>query len=382
MEGTNIVDFPKDFPYYQNHYIWDIGDLEKEDITVTFRYDNTYPFTFQVTPSDGNILRSGSVGGNDLLSNICVQMWKFTYDVSYPVLVKVKDEESGYELNTAFTVHLIRNVGNREDTIIARNPAAFPTVSSEKFCSNARIPMTVTTSEVVNSEESGVFFTEPLEEVNVSFTCLKYRCDLGQTEFDFENTGYQAGFTRLFPHCIGGILRAEKQGYKEVWERVLTTNGKQVDLQLTPLIDIPVQNIRIVQHNLEGDDVSTGESVSQKALVMVKVTSQKKDETGKPFHESTFVTSKAGVEVEGYNNLQLLAKADFTYDLEVNVFEDDQFVSGYRGNWTAPWSSLEGNRNVVFHTIGKKDASENENLAFIAGLKSHSAKVAGPEVGQ
>ena len=354
VSGTEIIDFPKEFPYYQNHYIWDVGeDFSKKDVSVTFRYQENFPFSFQVTPHDGSFLRSGTQGGSDILSALCVQMWKFTYDVSYPVLMKIKDDNSGFVFNTAFTVHLLRNNPSRESFVQALNPDLVSTIPGDDFCSNRRIPMTILTSSVVDSPETGVSFSEPVEGVNVSFTCIKHKCDMGSTVLDFDNRGYQAGFTRNFPFCVGGILRATKEGYKESWQRVLTENSKQVEIELTPLHLIPVQNVKIVSHDEKENGVGPATTLTEDETAIVTIKSLKKDEKNKPFHESTIVTSASGLDVEGFSNLELLAGADFTYDFDVTVFKNDLFIAGYKGNWTVQWDELQPNSQITIHTIGK-----------------------------
>ncbi len=381
VKGTEVVEFPEEFSYYKHHYNWDVGnEFQKEDLTVTFRYHNNYPFTFQVTPNIGGKMRSGMTGGSDLLSKVCLQNWKFTYDVTYPVLVQLRDQRSDFVFNTAFTVHLQRNMPNRENVIVARDPNSVNLPPSNLFCSNKKLPMTILTWETVDSPLSGVKFSEPLEDVNVSFTCVKYQCDMGATEFDFADSGYQAGFTRNFPYCVGGILRGEKGGYLQDWKRVVSESGKQVELHLTPLFEVPVEKIEVLKYNLDGTTISSGEELSENAVYMITLNSLKKNVEGKPFLESVFVSSKKGVEVEGYNSLSFLAEADFAYQLEINVFEDDDFVAGYKGNWTTSWTDLKESKKIIFHTIGEEDLSEDELYTFIGGLEGKSSLVSSPEI--
>lgn len=378
VAGTNVVDFPDEFPYYQNHYIWDVGEeFKQEDVTVTFGYQPNYPFQFQVTPADGTWLQSGTQGGNEMLSKICIQMWKFTYDVHYPVLTQVRDDSTDFIFNTAFMVHLTRNVPNREDALVARDPNNVIGQNDEEYCADKKTPLTVLTNKKVDSPETGVSFIEPLEEVEVSFTCLQSRCEMGNTTFDFDNRGYQAGFTRNFPYCVGAILRAEKSGFKEDWERVVVAPGKEVELFLTPLYSMPVQEINVVRHEF-GEQGN--EEISDTAVYMINLKSIKKGEDGKPFHESTLVTTKDVIEVEGFNSLEFLAEADFTYDLEINVFEDEKFVSGYKGNWTVAWAELEIANSVTFHTVGQNGLSEIENYEFVGNLAEKSKGLPAPEL--
>ncbi|HLC71739.1 MAG TPA: hypothetical protein VJI32_07040, partial [Candidatus Nanoarchaeia archaeon] len=182
IKGTDIIEYPKELTYYQNHYLWDIGEEYQDDsLSAVFNFDQQYPFTFGVTPLSGVKMKSSQLGGSDLLSFLCIQTWKFTYDVVFPVSVKIRDD-TGYNFNIAFTVHVIRNTPNRGE--VTSRPSYFiNTVTDEDYCRNMNIPMTVSTYELVQNEQSGVYNREPLDDVNTTITCLRYKCEMGTTEY-------------------------------------------------------------------------------------------------------------------------------------------------------------------------------------------------------
>ncbi len=381
VKGTEFIEFPDTLPYYQNHYVWDVGEgFIQPNVGVVFDVDPRYPFTFQVTPTSNGKMRSGISGGMDILSNICVQTWKFTYDVSYPVLTRVVDETTGYNFNTAFTVHLIRNMPNRGSPIVARNPAMIDFVRDDEYCEQTRIPMTVITSEVVDNPAQGIYFTQPLGDVDISYTCLKYRCDLGKSEFDFESRGYQSGVTMNFPYCVGGILRAEKEGYKEAWQRVTTASGAETEILLTPLFELPASKISIVTHDWVEEDEELGreKALDTDDLVIVRLINYKE---GQEFHRTEQVfTKEVGEEAKQQLTFELLAEADFTYTVEIDMFNDNEFIGGYRGNWTIPWHEVENAEQITFHTSSARGASDEEIFTMFAGLPSQSVLIPEPEI--
>ncbi|MEK6905438.1 MAG: hypothetical protein AABX24_03470, partial [Nanoarchaeota archaeon] len=343
IKGTDFIEFPEDLTYYQNHYVWNLGsEFIYPQVSVLFNFDQTYPYTFGVTPLVGNKMQSSQLGGSDLLSFLCIQTWKFTYDLVYPVMVKVKDETTGYTFQIAFTVHIVRNNPSRGEAI----PQAsyfIDTISDEEYCGVKDIPMTVLTYEAVENENTGFYNREPLEEVQTSFTCLRYKCELLNTEYGFGGRGHIAGYTTNFPYCVGGILRGVKDGYKESWQRVVTGAGKEVELDLVPLYEFPTNKITIIKHNfVDAENVGPGVKLKEGELGLVKVTFRKKDDLPRtPFHESTITkaVTKDQEAVETLDNLNFLAKADFTYELEVSVLGNEKFVGGYKGNWIVPWSA-------------------------------------------
>ena len=389
IQGTDYVQFPEDLTYYQNHYVWDLGeDFRYPQVNVLFNFDQTYPYTFAVTPLVGNKMQSSQLGGSNLLSFLCIQTWKFTYDLVYPVLVKVKDETTGYTFQIAFTVHVIRNIPNRGEAI--PRPSYFvDTVSDEAYCGAKDIPMTVFSYELVENEQSGVYNREPLEDVNTSFTCLRYKCEMLPTEYDFAGRGNVAGYTTNFPYCVGGILRATKNGYKESWERVVTAPGKEVELNLIPVFELPASKVSIVKHNfVDPEHIGAAAPLSKEELGFVKISLNKKNDLpGTSFHESTITKSISPDQeaVESLQNIELLANADFTYHLEVNVLGNEnlgheKLIGGYSGNWTGPWNELKDAQEIVFHVASRDSASETEMFDLMMNLAPYSKYLPAPEI--
>ncbi len=380
IKGTDIIEYPEELTYYQNHYLWDVGeDYQDDSLSVVFNFDQQYPFTFGVTPLSGAKMKSSQLGGSDLLSFLCIQTWKFTYDVVFPVLVQVRDD-TGYNFNLAFTVHLIQNTPHRGE-VISRPSYFINTVTDEDYCRNLNIPMTVRTFELVQNEQSGVYNREPLEEVNTSFTCLRYKCEMGTTEYRAD-LGDVAAYTKNFPYCVGGILRATKEGYKEDWERVVTEAGKEVELELLPVFLFPADKTKVVKHEVQDDGtIGSAEELGRKESALIKIVLRRAtDAAEKPFHESTIVRTKLVEERAQEQNLELMAKADFTYELQVTVLEDEKFIAGYQGNWTVPWTEAANANQIIFHTASKDTFNEEAMFAFMLGIEEQSKLVPAPEI--
>lgn len=392
VSGTDIIEFPEELPYYQHHYVFDLGvddtgkEFTQEDVSVLFSYENTFPLAMEVSPSSGRYLKSNQmVSGNELLSAVCIQAWKFIYDVSYPVLVTVTDETTGYSFKIAFTVHLQKNIPDRSAVPRETVAAYFDAFTDDEFCLDRRIPMTVLTYEVIHDQPSGVFVKEPLEDVELTFSCLKYSCSSGKTEYDFAGMGDIAAYSTNFPYCVGGIVRGMKEGYKDDWERVVTEAGKDVELELAPLHEIPLSDIRIVKHDTETGGVAELNE-DETALITLKYW-RRDDETivseasGQPFHEQQVVISPAldqrVVEEEALN---LLAGADFTYELDIQVLDDDNFIGGYQGNWTVPWDELPAAEEITFHVASIERATEEEVFELLGSLATRSREVPLPEL--
>lgn len=382
VKGTDFVEFPETLPYYQNHYVWDIGEeFKQEKVGVVFSTSPEYPYAFAVTPLSGTKLKSSQMGGSNLISFLCLQQWKFTYDLVYPVLVRIEDMTTGYNFYTAFTVHLIRNQPSRED-IVARPSLALDTVTDEDYCAARKIPITVKTFELIENNE-GTHERNDLPNVNLSFTCLRYKCDLGASEFDYGGQGF-SGVTTNFPYCVGGILRGTKTNYREAWERVVTTPAKEIELDLVPLYTFPLSQVEIIKHKFnDPTSIAAAIPLAAQETALITLTARKPSDVDptKPFHKATAVKTKTSdTSLDASQSLQFLARTDFTYELEVMIFRDEHFIGGYKSNWTASWDNLNIANTLTIHTIIKEDAGEEELFGLLTSLEQNSAYITKPEL--
>jgi len=410
IQGTNYIAFPEELSYYQNHYIWNIGEeFNQPKISTTFNYDEKYPFIFAVTPIAGGKMQSSQFGGSDVLSLLCIQQWKFTYDVSYPVQVRLTDD-TNYNFQMAFTVHLIRNIPNRGAEITARQPIYIDTTNDEAFCTHRTIPMSIKTYELVEND-LGVYTRDPLEDVDITYTCLRYKCDIGKTQYDSSKN--QVGFTTNYPYCPGGILRATKPNYKESWIQVPTIAGKEHELNLIPQLNIPLKNINIIKHELlDKNQIGSAEPLGKKETALIKISYTKPIENitatsppsitsslpqspssspvqsssasaSGPLHKLDLIKTGTPDELlEQEQPLTLLAKADFTYDLEIQLFSDEQFVGGYKGKWLASHDQLASSTSpqITFHVGTKPKATEEELYTLLLSLEQQTQNIPKPEI--
>ncbi len=388
IQGTDYVNFPEDLTYYQSHYIWNIGDeFTQPKIHVSFNYDESYPFIFAVTPIAGSKMQSSQFGGSDVLSLLCIQQWKFTYDVSYPVQVRLIDD-TNYNFQIAFTTHLVRNIPNRGAEITARQPIYIDSINDEKYCAKRTIPMNVKTYELVENDQ-GAYNKNDLDSVNITFTCLRYKCDIGTTTYDPRVN--IANINTNYPFCSGGLLRGLKKGYKEALEQTVTTAGKEISLHMIPIHNINLAKIKIVKHELQSDGkLSAAQEMSAKETALIKIKYYKSSSSSTNtsvsppqtlFHESTIIkTGTIDPVLEEEQQLELLAKADFTYDLEINYFNKELFTGGYKSKWLASWDQLSSANEIIFHIITNEKAPEEELYALLLNLEQQSKIVPAPEI--
>ncbi len=396
VKGTNINQYPADLPYYQNHYFWNLGDDVSygDELSVVFTFDDNYPFTFDVSPRSGNALRSNSFGQhNSLLSFFCMQSWKFTYDVSFPVVVRVHDETTGYDFKSSFTVHLHHNIPNRKDTPHQGTAVVFGTYDNDQFCQAGTVPFTFKTYQLVNNNE-GVYSRTPLEGADISYNCLQYQCDaIAQTQYDFAGMGDVAATRTNVPLCGGAIVRASKDGYKEDWKRVVSNPDGEVELELIPLEAFPLSNVEIVTHQFtSSSQIGPAQKLSDDVTAFISFyydgNMTSRDPFSSHFHDvKTIISSSLDPEISQKQELQFLAQADFTYPLEVLLLKGGisdegggEVIGGYKGNWTVVWNQLENTHKIVIHTLVPTDTSNTGVINLMTKLDQDSLAIPAPEL--
>ena len=388
VKGTNYVEFPKTQPYFQSHYVWDTG-VKYKDVDVAFSFSNNFPFYFEVTPQEGGVMKSGMTAGSEMISYVCLQLWKFTYDVNYPVLVQVKDDKTKFVFNLALTVHVKRNRGDRRgQNVLTPSGVNINYATADDYCKKRTIPITVNTYELTDNNETGVYWREPLSGVNLTYTCLKYRCDIGETTYNFAQAGHAATMRTNFPYCTGGILRGNKPSYKEVWKRVVANQAKSVDLELIQLLKFPAKKIKLVKNKfstlagLQAKSLSAVGQMSTTETASIKIT-RSKESWGK--HQETLVISPGlSKGILDQSALTFLAGTDYDYQLEIYLMDDKSILGGYKGNWTVSWDKLKSAEEITFHVLTKDNFKDNTELySFIGGLGKYTelnAKVLQPEI--
>jgi hypothetical protein len=344
VEKTKYAPIPKQYPYEQHHNIWEVTDIKYPDTHVTFSYDEAWPFELFIRPSQGKTLRSNANRGQEMLSFMCMQIWHFTYDVRYPVLVTLKDDAAGthedYTFNFGFDVSINHNMPDKSN--FAPMKFSFETAAKESdYCAQAQTNMlTVHTFENVSTEEIGDLTTE-IDGVNITYTCMRMRCPVGQSEWQFR--GAVSYISAEVPSCPNGVLRGEKPGYEPVEKFASVTTETSMDLYLTPVIEIPIRVVKHYQYSPEQELELTEED---SAFITVRTGS---------------FDSDAAYSVNAAAALKLLAKWDYAYNLTVLLADDATIRGGYKAVWPVEWEKLKQAKEIVFHVFERPYIDPEQN---------------------
>lgn len=183
---------------------------------VRFINSRNWSNSFEVLPSDGSLLIANPVGNQPGLGilGFCYVPYHFVYNVKYPVLIQVVNEEEIFQFPVAVVIQ-----GDKPRT--ALNSSA-GTITSE-LCSYKNTPVTVKTHNTnLNPVES-----------QISYECFGESCDIGKTS--------SGTLTREFPQCVNGFIVARADGFKEARYQYSTTESGSVDIILDKIYDLNLQ---------------------------------------------------------------------------------------------------------------------------------------------
>jgi hypothetical protein len=327
-------------------------------MTASFTYDEKWPFYVYTRPNKGTYLESGMQKGFDVLSAFCMQTWKFTYDIRYPVMVTVKDKKSDYSFNFAFRVLIDHNQGNRQ-TFPATVFEFETKPTEEEYCTRKVNDVTVYTYS--NISLNNIEDHNEIAGVDLTYTCLKYACPLGKTEWT--DGGAVGSLTAKFPYCVLGILKGTKQGYKDAHVFTSSDRPATTSLYLTPIKDI--ESYTVVKHSTLNPLLEQPLSEQESATITIS----------RPGH-----SVYGAYPLEADFPLTFLAGEDFNYTLQIYLSDEQGVKGAYTGEWTPKWSELRDAEQIKFHVIYTMDADENQRLELITDMANLSTQVQQPEI--
>lgn len=229
--------------YYQEHYIWEVTDQKNEGMHVSITHDENYPMIFGANPNKGGYIQCNSQQGQEALSFLCIQICHFTYDIIYPVRVMISDEgtesHDDYSFIFAFKVSINHNQPFRENfaTTVFEG---IDSSNNEEFCNDVGEEITILTSDKVTGD--------PIADVNLTFACGIYDCDVGTTDWYREGpvVGAAAGLTKPMPYCVYGILSGKAEGYADTEMFIQTGSERTYELLMDPIKEF--DDFEVVKH--------------------------------------------------------------------------------------------------------------------------------------
>lgn len=189
------------------------------NVEVKFINSKSWPNMFEVNPSSGNLLIADPIGiqpGLGILG-FCYVPYHFIYDVRYPILVQVSEDDEIFQFPIAVVLE-----GNRP-----REPTVGIASEEQTFglCENKNSPFRIDTYDIDLNPVSA----------DISYECFGESCYIGKS-----------GSTENFPQCVNGYVLARADGYGDSRELFSTNAGGNIQIIMEKLhemnIDLKLDN--------------------------------------------------------------------------------------------------------------------------------------------
>jgi len=341
FNGKTPTNRPDD-AYEYFHLLIDASDKDFKELRAGIYYDKGWGMSLSANPSDNGILSPtyGS-GHSQFLKYLCFKLYHFTYDLTYPTMVVIADDESfngkGYVMRFAIPVQIIHNKPERRDVGIT----IFKSYETNSgFCNNDGQEIDIRAKGYSDGYQ-GV----ELDEVNISYDCFKYECVLGQTQAD---AGIFRLRTNLPSGCNNGFLIAEKAGYLKT--RV-QQNGPYQEIDLK---SVKMFNLTFVKH--PKNDLSNAKALDPWDSVVMHIESVDGE-------YETYVDYTPGTESE----IELILE-DTKYKVDIMMYDnlDNTIYGGYKGNLSIARYDLLNADTIVLHVVESlpKPFTMEDNVAI------------------
>lgn len=157
-------------------------------VNVKFLNSRNWPRSFEVNPSNGNFLIAEPVGNQPGLGALgfCYVAYHFVYDVKYPILVQVSEDDELFQFPLAIILQ-----GNNPREPLVGSAESVPDIG---VCENKNTMIQV---DVLDSNLNPI-------EADVSYECVGEVCEIGKSPLREE-----------FPQCVNGNIIARADGFVE-----------------------------------------------------------------------------------------------------------------------------------------------------------------------
>lgn len=323
-QGNRFRFFGSGNVYAMNNFIMPMENTYP-DIGAVFFYSRDSRFELHVNPNDVEILRS-NMGRSQykLLKSLCINMYHFTYDIEFPVLATLKDENAfngeGFVFNFAFPVTINHNKGDKKE--FSRAVFESPTIDYD-FCSDV-------SDSVVDIRVADAYTFEEIYNADLEYKCVKYLCELGSTTAD---AGIYRLRAKLPAACTNGLLTARKEGYLE--GTAVYEGGDYIEVPVKPLRKLRVDFVKHDSDNFaRAEELQPGETV---ALTVTGIT--------EPNIEQFYSSDSAVNEIE-------LVEGNEKYHIEAILMQDNErIIGGYIGDAELNYKDMADKSKITLHLL-------------------------------
>ncbi|MBT4824396.1 hypothetical protein HN695_00325 [Candidatus Woesearchaeota archaeon] len=398
MHNLNYLTFdktsyePSGYDYFDKIYHVDLGSENFKQIKVNTIYNPSWPLNLDVTPKHQNTVKPMEYVMSKIFFN-CVKIYHHKYSLEFPVIFQLIADENPDDMFFFSTpVYVKRDEPNRNGEV-GSWADDIDKIGSEDYCAES------TSLSMYSVDNDGNIVVQPSIKENriaeldvyaydttkgfpegaingaeISYHCVKFKCDMGATETALSEDGFYVGdpsvLTTKFPECYNGYVIAEHPGY--LTERKTMTIDESMDKQTVMMEMRPTKSlfyeVRVVE---EVNGVIHERMLFDKEQAFVFIDSSESDLDQSLFYppgeieQSTDIVlfeddfGKDDIETENapYENITLVIEKGQSYKIETRLFEDDVVTGVSDYNWTPKIGQVYTNNKVVFYVARENTPS-------------------------
>ncbi len=184
-----------------------LQDLNVEG-DVRFINSKNWPYTFEIAPTQGNLLISNPIGNQPGLGilGFCYVPYHYVYDLKYPVLIQIQQDDEIFQFPVAI---VIQGNNPREALNVTAVERQLPEICEQR---NTEIQVNLYDTRL-----------NPVD-ANISYECFGTSCQIGQTSSGL--------LQEKFPQCVNGFIITKAGGFKDKKYQTSTVNNGSVEIIL------------------------------------------------------------------------------------------------------------------------------------------------------
>lgn len=353
---------PKDVPadaYDYFHFYWDAASKEYKDLSASVLFQKDWLFQMNARPSQGEVMSASyGTGYQKYLSYLCINMYHFTYDITYPVMVVISDDTAmqgkGYKLKFAFPVLINHNQGDR--TNFPLSAALTPAGNDGGYCQEK-------TNQVYEIRPKDANTFEDIKGAEITFNCMNtYYCSLGQTKAD---GGLYRLRTKVPSFCSPGAIDAKHEDYLDVTEEI-PEDSFYVPIMMTPLKKL---SFSAKKYRLTAGEMMPQEALEPGEYAVIYLRSD--NFTDYNMYRKYPADADSG---EDFSTIKIPA-VDAVYDLDVILMSrEDEPIGGYRSKVSMKGSDISSASTITFNSLEMipHPATDDEKAMMLINIGNQS----------
>ncbi len=174
-----------------------VANSSFRDLSADFTYLDFWPTYFDLNCNGERCVPSSA---NSLISFFGIQTYRFAYDLSFPVLVGIKDPFALNDQGYTFNFFLEGNIRNNKPMPVDFAPLERAVLSESSLLCDTRTSGNVTVTVKTDTTK------KPVDNAQVLYTIIDESCFIG-------STGADGILTEKFPVGVGGVVNILKDDY-------------------------------------------------------------------------------------------------------------------------------------------------------------------------